>query len=137
MLYVERVRKYSKTMPLKKAVDTAVRESIDEGILKDFLIKNRAEVVQMSIFEYDEELHNKTLREEGREEGLVTGKAAGECLKLIRMICKKMEKGKTQEMIAEELEESPDTVQSIYAIAKEYAPDYDVDAIYAKMQQND
>lgn len=143
MLYVERVRKYSRLMPLEEAVKKAVRECIKEGILKDFLIKNQAEVVQMSIFEYDEELHNKTLREEGREEGLKTGRAEGlktgkvigECFSLIRMICKKMKKGKTPESIAEELEESIDTVQPIYDIAKEYAPDYDVDKIYTRLQE--
>lgn len=31
----------------------------------------------MSIYEYDEELHFRTLREEGREEGLAAGLAEG------------------------------------------------------------
>ncbi len=31
----------------------------------------------MSIFEYDEELHKRTLREEGYEEGLEQGKSEG------------------------------------------------------------
>ena len=34
----------------------------------DFLRKNRAEVVQMSIFEYDQEAHMRVVRQEGREE---------------------------------------------------------------------
>lgn len=38
-------------------------------ILEDFLRKNRAEAISMSIFEYDEELHSRTLVEEGKEEG--------------------------------------------------------------------
>ena len=68
-MYVERIRMYTKRMPLAQAVEKAVNECIEEGILSDFLRKNRAEAIKVSIYEYDEELHFKTLREEGREEG--------------------------------------------------------------------
>lgn len=79
MLYVERVRRYQKDMSIEKAVNRAVDECIEEGILADFLRKNRAEVVRMSIYEYDEKLHAQTLlkdgirigKEEGREEGIL------------------------------------------------------------------
>lgn len=54
----------------REAVEKAVEECIKAGILADFLRKNRSEVVQMSIFEYDEELHIQTVR----EEGIVLGK---------------------------------------------------------------
>lgn len=50
----------------------------NEGILSDFLSRNRAEVIAVSIFEYDEEKHMKSEREEwreiGREEGLTVGR---------------------------------------------------------------
>lgn len=75
--YVERVRTYRKTLPLKEAVEQAVSECIREGILKEFLLKNRAEVVKMSIFEYNEELHSESLRQEGREEGRKEGRKEG------------------------------------------------------------
>ncbi len=75
MQYVEKVRAYKETMPIEKAVKKSVEECIAEGILKDFLIRNKAEAVQMSIFEYDEELHERTLREEGYEEGQAIGQA--------------------------------------------------------------
>ncbi len=77
MQYVEKVRAYKETMPIEKAVRKSVDECIAEGILKDFLIRNKAEAVQMSIFEYDEELHERTLREEGYEEGLEQGLEQG------------------------------------------------------------
>lgn len=51
--YVDKVRRYSNEMELNTAVERAVRESIQEGILKEFLQNNRAEVVAMSIFEYN------------------------------------------------------------------------------------
>ena len=67
--YVERVRIYAKQMPLADAVERAVNECIEEGILSDFLKKNRAEVISVSIFEFDEERYYQILKEEGREEG--------------------------------------------------------------------
>ncbi len=71
--YTERVRQYSKELPLEEAVERAVRECIKEDILADFLEKNRREVISMSIFEYDEEKHMRTVRSEGYEDGLEQG----------------------------------------------------------------
>ena len=73
MLYVERVRHYQKTMSLKEAVTKAVDECIKEGILADFLKKNKSEVISMSIFEYDEKLHEETMRKIGKGEGIEIG----------------------------------------------------------------
>ena len=51
MLYVERVRRYAGQpgLTLDTAVERAVDECIRENILADFLRKNRAEAVYMSI----------------------------------------------------------------------------------------
>ena len=68
-----RVRVYQKDMSLEDAVNRAVDECIRDGILADFLKRNKAEVISMSIFEYDEKLHEKTLLEIGREEGIQQG----------------------------------------------------------------
>ena len=70
MCYVEKVRTYNKTMAIADAVAVAVDECIKEEILADFLRRNKAEAIQMSIFEYDQELHDKTLLEEGYEVGV-------------------------------------------------------------------
>ena len=76
-VYVEQVRTYAKQMPLAEAVEKTVDECIAEGILSDFLRENRAEAIKVSIYEYDEELHFKTLFEEGREAGLEEGHKSG------------------------------------------------------------
>ena len=67
--YVSKVREYSRTMELRDAVERAVTECIQKGILEDFLKKNRAEVIHMSIYEFDEEKYRKALRQESWEEG--------------------------------------------------------------------
>ena len=72
--FVEKVRNYTKVMELNTALDRAVTECIQEGILTDFLRKNRAEVIKMSLYEYDQEQHMKWLREEGYDQGHEDGK---------------------------------------------------------------
>ena len=67
--YVARVRRFAETTSLDKAVEQAVSECIREGILADFLSRNRAEVINMSIFEYDKELEEKKLRKAEFEAG--------------------------------------------------------------------
>ena len=56
-------------MPFPEAVEKAIDECIKKGILAEFLRKNRAEVLRVSIFEYDEEEHMRLEREESRQEG--------------------------------------------------------------------
>lgn len=71
--YVGKVRKYRKVMELDVAVEHAVDECIREGTLKDFLQKNRVEVLKVSIFEYDQEEEEKKLRKAEFEAGYDTG----------------------------------------------------------------
>ena len=72
--YVDRVRKYATQMDLNHAVERAITECIQEGILAEFLQRNRAEVFKVSIFEYDKEKEEKKLRKAEYEHGLEDGK---------------------------------------------------------------
>jgi len=66
-----------KTMELEKAVERAVDACIKKGVLKEFLIEQKAEVIAMSIYEYNEEYVKRTLFEDGMEAGYDKGKADG------------------------------------------------------------
>lgn len=74
-IYIEKVRDYAACMPIESAVERTVDECIKEGILADFLSENKAEVIAVSIFEYNEELYYAGLRQEGYERGKTEGKA--------------------------------------------------------------
>ena len=78
--YVSKVRTYKKTLSLNEAVEKAVEECIQEGILREFLLANKAEVVAMSIFEYYREWEEEILRKEEFEAGKEMGKELGEKL---------------------------------------------------------
>ena len=53
--FVQKVKDYSQKHERDIAIELAVDECIKENILKEILIKNRSEVVDMLLTEYDEE----------------------------------------------------------------------------------
>ena len=115
---------------VKHTVDTCIRE----GILRDFLLKYSEEAIEMCIFEYDEGRRpcvswGSRAYEEGVaagiEQGREEGKLVGEEQRLFRQVCTKLKKGKTPEMIAQELEEDLSPIRSICEAAEEFAPEYD------------
>jgi len=75
--YTALVREYAQAMPLAEAVEKAVDDCIRRGVLEEFLKKNRAEAIKVSIYEYDEERHMRQTKEEGYEEGYESGLAVG------------------------------------------------------------
>ena len=112
--YTARVREYAQVKPVEEAVEQAISECIQEGIMAEFLKQNRAEAKQVSIYEYDEEKHMRQEREasweEGREEGIEEGIKKGKQELLERLIQKKLVKGKSISEIAEELEEEEEVI---------------------------
>lgn len=66
---------------------------------------------------------------EGREKGRAEGQAEGEGFQMIRMVCKKLTRGKTVPQIANELETEKNIIEKICKAAADYAPEYDVEKI--------
>ncbi len=56
-----------------EAVREAVDECISEGVLADFFRENREEIVEMSIYEFNQEVYDEVLREDGEAIGLEKG----------------------------------------------------------------
>ena len=67
----------------------------------------------------------QAMREWAEEERVVGAQET-----LVKMICKKLRKGKTVEVIAEEVEEEIDLVQSICNTAEAFAPTYDWEKVF-------
>lgn len=72
------------------------------------------------------------LLDDTKREGIIQG----ELLALTKQVCRKLQKQKTPQEIAEDLDESLEKIQQICNIAKEYAPDYDPEAICAQLLSN-
>ena len=80
MVYVDKVREFARDYPLEKAVEMAISYCIRNDILAEFLSKHRAEVMSMSIFEYNQELHFRQIAEENQAVGWEKGKAEGKAM---------------------------------------------------------
>ena len=107
MLLVERIRTYAKDMPLNAAVTTAVNECIEENILADFLRKNKAEAIEMCLFEYDEKREKELIRKAEFQEGVKDAtKRMIQALQLIQKNCSPNE-------IEQETGLSPETVEKM------------------------
>ena len=108
-----------------------------ENILKEFLLERREDVQKSMMFDltYEKQMENAKREwyndgvEEGRAEGYSSGIAEGAVRYLVASVVKKVQKNKTLEQIADELEESVKDIQPIYDIVKKHAPKYDVDVI--------
>ena len=128
--FVSEVRKrLSKKIPLSEAVNEAVEDCIQRGILAEFLSKNRAEVIKVSIYEYDEEKVKRMFKEEcmklgmeqgkqlgieqGKQLGIEQGKQIG--IEQARVIFRLYISGKSEEDIARETGE---TIEMIHKVLK-------------------
>ena len=130
-VFVALVREKRKNgMNLKYAVNEAIDECIHQDIMADFLRRNRAEVVKMSIYEYDEEKNYKMLQEQYWNMGHERGKSEGKTKAFIQLILAKMQKNYTPEQIADILEMDPNFVKAVCQIAVPMSPNYDLDKIY-------
>ena len=100
---------------------------VKEKILK----REEQEVVTMT--EVEKEYWAEATRS-GMERGMEQGMAKGSDMKLISMVCRKLQKGKEPEEIAEDLEEEFELVERICKVAGENSAGYDVDMIYQALQ---
>ena len=116
-----------------KDYETAIRDAVNrciaEDILKEFLLERGEDVQKIMMFDltYEKQMENakREWHNDGVEEGVIRQLAVS--------IVKKVKKNKTLEEIADELEESIETIQPIYDVVKKHAPEYDVDAITAEV----
>ena len=135
MTFVNKVneKKYSENKNIRTAVTEAVDECIASGILSDFFSEHREEVIDVSVYDYDEEGRMRVEREEGREEGREEERIQN----LLSKITKKVQKSKDIDTIASELEEEPETIKPLYDAVVAAAPDYDIDRIMTEIMNNE
>lgn len=62
-------KKVSAGQDTQEELNMAIEYCIENGILKEFLSKNRAEVLGMLLEEFDAEKYRRTIREEGMKKG--------------------------------------------------------------------
>ncbi len=146
MEFVSTVRSYRNKYNFDDAMDLAIEHCIRNNILADFLKKNKAEVLRMNIFEYDQEKHIRMEKEEsyeegvqdgeergekrgiqiGEERGIQIGEKRGEQSLLTKQVSSKLKKGYTLEQTAEALEYPIKELEPIYNMVREAESGYNV-----------
>jgi hypothetical protein len=103
----------SEGMSIEEAVDTAVKRCIAENVLGDFLQKHRAEVMDVCLTEYNEEVFVNGIREEGLEEGLKKGRDEGRDEERTNTIMRLLDIGKSTDEIFELLNYPKSDIEKI------------------------
>ena len=116
VIYVERIREYVKKMPLEEAVEKAIEECVRDNILREFLLRQRAEVFKMSIYEYDEERELKLIRADERELGIELGRE--EERKNTEAERKKTEAERHEKELA--LKKAEESIKALVSVCQEY-----------------
>ena len=127
-VFVNRIRENERRgMALNEAVELAVNSCINEGILADILKKNRAEVCNLILYEYDEQKQlaiaregaKKAGREEGREEGRKQGIAQGREAEKVMVIRNMAAKGLDPRSIADMLNTEEPYIKNVLNLLAE------------------
>ena len=156
MTFVEKTRYKTdvEDKDVKTAVTEAIDECVEENILVDFFEKHREEVVEVSIYDYDEEevrmVVARDMAEEMAEEMAVelaekmlpelAEKKANELaekkelISKIKLVIKKVKKVKSVALIADELEEEESDIKPVYDAVIMSAPEYNVDDIIKELK---
>ncbi len=91
-------------------------DCINQDILREFLIKNRSEVIDVLLTEYNEKKHMKIIRRDARAEGKTEGKTEGKAEYLLALL---MNKGQVSEQLRTTIkaEEDVEVLDRWFAIA--------------------
>lgn len=144
MTFVEKVRYKTdfENIDIRTAVMTAMDECMKDDILVDFFEEHRAEVIEVSIYDYDEEevrmVVARDMAEEMAvdmaEEMAVELAEKNELISKIKLVIKKVKKGKSVALIADELEEEESDIKPVYDAVIRSASEYNVDDIIKELK---
>jgi len=130
-VFVEKVREnHAGGEDMDTAVKHAMQSCISEHILEDFFKARGDEVRKVMQFDMRWERREQLIREEERAEGRAEGREEGAYIKLITLLQRKAKRGKTLAEMADELEESEDTLRPICEAIREKGADCPAEEVY-------
>ena len=118
-IFIATVREYAmdKKLSLSTAITLAIDACIEKGILLDILRAERTEVFMYILESFDKELYERDLKQnaldDGKQVGMEAGRKEGKNETLISMIKIKLNKGKTVQQIADEMEQTVEVIETL------------------------
>lgn len=135
--FIERIKEYMRRGADR---DTAVMRTVKDcgktGIMEEFMREHGSEVSNM-LFTFNMEDALKANYEEGFEDGEEKGQKEGRALQLIQLVCRKLQKGKTAEVIAEELETELGQIKQICDAAEQCGVNAAPEIVYDALKDFD
>ena len=119
----------SKNSDMEDTIVTLHELSADEKIKMQCEARERYQWDMTSAIAKGHERGRREGHVEGLAEGRAEGRAEGDWIRLIKQVCKKLQKGKSITVIADELEEEEATIRCVVDVAAQYAPVYDMEKI--------
>lgn len=129
--FIQKIKDYTRENPDRDmAIKLAIQDCIKAGIFADFVQEHGTEAINMLFTQFNLEDARKVWYREAFEDG----EEQGEVFKLIKLVYRKLQKGKTPETIAEELEEPLQTIQQICIAASKCGPEASTRDIYNQLE---
>ena len=133
--FIQRIKEYIASGSTRDdAVIRAVGDCEREGILVDFVREHGSEAVNMLFTQFNMEDALEVQYEEGFETGIEAGTKKGGMQMLIQKVCRKLKKGKSPAVIAEELEEELPVIERICTVVEQCGVDADLESIYEALE---
>ncbi len=126
--FVEKVRE-NESQGIENPIEEAIEYCVWNHVLERFLTERKSEVLKAMTIDMRFERREGLIRKEEREYGLVEG----DTKRLIMQIQKKVKKGKTLDIIADELEASVDEIRAIYDEVIKHPAETSVEKVYEDM----
>lgn len=103
--YIKEMKPVNKKEVFAEAVSLAINEAIRNNVLRDILSKNKAEVADMLLTEFDEKAYIEGVKKQSYEDGMAEGEVRGEArgkkigeARLAELVIKLKESGRTDEL---------------------------------------
>lgn len=130
--FIQKIKEYlTSGYNRDEAITKTIEDCEREGIMVDFVREHGSEAVNMiyTQFNMDDALEVRY------EEGFEDGAEKGDMLRLIKMVYRKLQKGKAPSVIAEELEEELAVIEKICKVVNACGADGDMDKIYEEFMK--
>lgn len=125
--FIQKIRDYlAEGYERDDAVTLTIKDCEKEGIMVDFVHEHGSEAVNMLFTQFNMDDALAVRYEEGMEDGIEKGNVQ----RLIQQVCRKLQKNKSSEIIAEELDEAQDIIDQICKAVAQCGQDADIEDIY-------
>ena len=100
---------------------------------RPIMVERMGKIMGGQVLEFDWDIEYRRQMSEAEQKGMEKGIEKGRDFTLLSQVCRKLQKGKSIDIIADELEEELEHIEQICKVAERFAPEYDVEQIYEEL----